>query len=573
MSDIPMRDWLGGYQKGWLRLDLIAGLTTAAVVIPKAMAYATIAGLPVEVGLYTAFVPLVIYALLGTSRPLSVTTTTTLAILTGTQLALVVPSGDPAALLTASATLAVLVGVMLILAAVLRLGVVASFISEPVLTGFKAGIGLVIILDQVPKLLGIHFEKSGFLRDILAIFAHLPETSLATLAVGVAMLAILLGIERLAPRAPAPLVAVALGIAVSGLLALQDQGVAIVGHIPQGLPALSLPNLDLVAQLWPGALGIALMSFTESIAAARAFAGRGEPRPVPNQELVATGLGNLVGGLFGAMPGGGGTSQTAVNRSAGARTQVAGLVTAAAAVATLLLLAPLMGLMPQATLAAVVIVYSIGLIQPAELLAILKIRRMEFLWALAAFAGVVLLGTLKGILVAIIVSLVSLAYQTAHPRLYVLGRKPGTDVFRPRTDEHPEDETVPGLLMVRPEGRLFFANAQRIGEQVWPLIDAANPRVLVMDFSAVTDIEYSALKMLVEGEERLRARGAELLLVALNPEVLGMIQRSSLGETLGRERLIFNLPLAVERFRARAAVPEGMDSMASEPQTTTSTPT
>lgn len=573
MSLIPMRDWLGGYQGGWLRLDLVAGLTTAAVVIPKAMAYATIAGLPVEVGLYTAFVPLVIYALLGTSRPLSVTTTTTLAILTGTQLALVVPNGDPTALLTASATLAVLVGLMLILAAVLRLGVVASFISEPVLTGFKAGIGLVIILDQVPKLLGIHFEKTGFLRDLLALVAHLPETSLATLAVGVAMLAILLGIERLAPRVPAPLVAVALGIAVSGLLALQVQGVAIVGHIPQGLPALSLPNLELVAQLWPGALGIALMSFTESIAAARAFAGRGEPRPVPNQELVATGLGNLVGGLFGAMPGGGGTSQTAVNRSAGARTQIAGLVTAAAAVATLLLLAPLMGLMPQATLAAVVIVYSIGLIQPAELFAILKIRRMEFLWALAAFAGVVLLGTLKGILVAIIVSLVSLAYQAAHPRLYVLGRKPGTEVFRPRTDAHPEDESFPGLLMVRPEGRLFFANAQRIGEQVWPLIDAANPCVLVMDFSAVIDIEYSALKMLVEGEEQLRARGAELWLVALNPEVLAMVQRSSLGETLGRERLLFNLPLAVERFRARTAMTEDMDATASESRTRPPTPT
>ncbi len=548
MSILPMTDWLGDYQKGWLRLDLLAGLTTAAVVVPKAMAYASIAGLPVEVGLYTAFVPLVIYAILGTSRPLSVSTTTTLAILTGTQLALVVPGGEPAALLTASATLAFLVGVMLILAAVLRLGVVASFISEPVLTGFKAGVGLVIVLDQVPKLLGIHFDKSGFLRDLLALLHHLPETSFATLAVGVAMLAILIGIERLAPRAPAPLVAVALGIAVSGLFALQGHGVAIVGHIPQGLPSFSPPSLGLIEQLWPGALGIALMSFTESIAAARAFAGRGEPRPEPNRELVATGLGNLVGGLFGAMPGGGGTSQTAVNRRAGARTQIAGLVTAAAAVATLVLLAPLMGLMPQATLAAVVIVYSIGLIQPAEFAAILRVRRMEFLWALAAFAGVVLLGTLKGIAVAIIVSLVALAYQTAHPRLYVLGRKPGTNRFRPRSDAHPEDESLPGLLLVRPEGRLFFANAQRVGEQLWPLIEDTRPRVVAIDFRAVPDMEYSALKMLAEGEERLRERGIQLWLVALNPEVLGMVQRSPLGARLGRERLFFSLSQAIARF-------------------------
>jgi sulfate permease, SulP family len=553
MSSIPMLDWLGGYQKGWLRPDLVAGLTTAAVVVPKAMAYATVAGLPVEIGLYTAFVPMVIYAILGTSRPLSVSTTTTLAILTGTELALVVPGGDPASLLTASATLAFLVGVMLILAAALRLGVVASFISEPVLTGFKAGVGLVIVLDQIPKLLGIHFDKGGFLENLLALIHHLPQTSLPTLAVGVAMLVILVGIERFAPRAPAPLVAVALGIGASGLFALHSYGVETVGHIPQGLPSFTAPSLDLVAQLWPGALGIALMSFTESIAAARAFAGRGEPRPEPNRELLATGLGNVVGGLFSGMPAGGGTSQTAVNSLAGARTQVAGLVTAGAAVATMVFLAPLMGLMPQATLGAVVIVYSIGLIQPAEFGAILRIRRMEFLWALAAFAGVVLLGTLKGIVVAIILSMVALAYQTAHPRLYVLGRKRGTDVFRPTSDEHPEDETFPGLLIVRPEGRIFFANAQRIGDQLLPLIDAAAPKIVAMDFSAVPDIEYSALKMLIEGEERARERGVVLWLVALNPEALGMVQRSSLGETLGRERLVFNLQMAVDRYRSHTA--------------------
>lgn len=554
MHSIPICDWLGGYDKTWLRPDLIAGLTTAAVVIPKAMAYATVAGLPVEVGLYTAFVPMVIYAILGTSRPLSVSTTTTLAILTGTQLALVVPDGDPAALLTASATLAVLVGIMLILAAVLRLGAVASFISEPVLTGFKAGIGLVIVLDQVPKLLGIHFDKGGFLQNLLALFQHLPETSLATLAVGAAMLAILVGLERFAPRAPAPLVAIALGIAASGLFALHTLGVETLGYIPQGLPALTPPNLDLVEQLWPGALGIALMSFTETIAAARAFAGRGEPRPEPNRELVATGLGNIAGGLLSGMPAGGGTSQTAVNRRAGSRSQVAGLVTAAAAVATLLLLAPLMGLMPQATLAAVVIVYSVGLIQPAEFRDILRVRKMEFLWALAAFGGVVLLGTLKGITVAVILSLVALAFQTARPPVYVLGRKPGTDVFRPRTDEHPEDESFPGLLILRAEGRIFFANAQHIAEQMLPLIDAEKPRVIALDFSAVPDIEYSALKMLTEGEERLRERGVLLWLVGLNPEALSMLQRSPLGETLGRERMLFNLSTAVDRFLARKGI-------------------
>jgi MFS superfamily sulfate permease-like transporter len=225
-------------------------------------------------------------------------------------------------------------------------------------------------------------------------------------------------------------------------------------------------------------------------------------------------------------------------------------VTAGASLATLLLLAPLIGLMPQATLAAVVIVYSVGLIQPAEFRSILRIRRMEFLWAAAAFAGVVLLGTLKGIIVAVIVSLVALAYQAAHPKVYVLGRKPGTDVFRPLSPEHPEDETFPGLLMARPEGRLFFANAQHVGDQVLPLIEKQQPKVLALDLSAVPDIEYSALKMLIDAEERLRSRGVELWLVALNPEALGMVERSSLRESLGRERLLFNLEAVVTRYRA-----------------------
>jgi sulfate permease, SulP family len=552
MMGLRMFDRFGHYPKEWLRPDILAGLVTAAVVVPKAMAYATVAGLPVQVGLYTILIPMVIYAILGSSRPLSVSTTTTIAILTGTQLALVAPGGSAAELLTAAATLAFLVGVILILASALRLGVVASFISEPVLTGFKAGIGLVIILDQVPKLLGIHFDKGGFLQNLLALVHHLPEASLATVAVAVAMLVILIGIEHKAPRLPAPLIAVALGIAASGLFALQNLGVETVGHIPRGLPAFSAPSLELVAQLWPGALGIALMSFTESIAAARAFAARGEPRPQPNRELLATGVGNLVGGLLSAMPAGGGTSQTAVNRLAGARTQVAGLVTAGGALATLVVLAPLMGLMPQATLAAVVIVYSVGLIQPAEFRAILRIRRMEFLWALAALAGVVVLGTLKGILVAVIVSLVALAYQAARPPLFVMARKPGTDVFRPRSDAHPEDETFPGLLLVRPEGRIFFANAQYVGERVWALVDAERPEVVAIDFSAVPDIEYSALKMMIEGEEKARERGVLLWLVALNPEALRMVKRSSLWQTLGHERMLFNLQTAVERFRARA---------------------
>jgi len=215
---------------------------------------------------------------------------------------------------------------------------------------------------------------------------------------------------------------------------------------------------------------------------------------------------------------------------------------------TMLVLAPLIGLMPHATLAAVVIVYSIGLIKPAEFRAILRVRRTEFVWALAALAGVVLLGTLQGIVVAIVVSMLALAHQVSNPPVHVLGRKPGTNVFRPRTKEHPEDETFPGLLLLGLEGRMFFANAERIAEKIGPLIEEAKPKVVALDLSGVFDLEYTALKMLTEREKRERERGVLLWLVGLNPDVLAAVQGSPLGEVLGRERMHFNLEVAVAKY-------------------------
>ena len=536
-----------------LRFDLVAGLTAAAVVLPKAMAYATVAGLPVAVGLYTAFTPIILYALLGSSRVLSVSSTTTLAILAGTQLDLIVPDGNPAKLITATATLTALVGAILLLARVMRLGFVANFISAPVLTGFKAGIGLVIVLDQMPKLLGVHIAKQGFFRDLFSIVHHIPETSLLTLTVAAATLVVLIGMERLLPHSPAPLVAVGGGIAAVWFFSLQTAGVSIVGTIPQGFPSLTMPDLSLIERLVPGALGIALMSFTETIAAGRAFARPEDPPIDANRELIATGAANLGGAVLGAMPAGGGTSQTAVVRAAGGLSQKASLVTAGTAAATMLLLAPLLGLLPNATLAAVVIVYSVGLIQPVEFVAIRKVRTMEFRWAIIAAVGVLLFGTLKGIVVAIIASLIGLASQVAYPRVSVIGRKRGADVLRPLSPEHPDDETFDGLLIVRPEGRLFFVNAQYVAEQIGALVAQHNPRVLAVDMSRVPDIEYSALQMMLESEKRARERGAIIWLVGLNPAALEVARNAGLDERLGRERMLFNARAAIERYQALQA--------------------
>jgi high affinity sulfate transporter 1 len=543
-----------------VRDDLVAGLTTAAVLIPKTMAYANVATLPVVTGLYTAFVPMLVYAALGTSRVLSVSTTTTIAILTGEALTSAVPGGDPAQLFGATAMLALLVGAVLLVAYALRFGFVANFISVPVLIGFKAGIGVVLIVDQLPKLLGIHITKGSFVHNVGEIFGKLDHVSWPTLAIGVATIALLWCLGRIRPHWPAPLIVIGAAIAGAGLLGWQAHGVALVGTITAGWPKLTLPDIGLAATLWPAALGIALMSFTETIAAGRAFQGPDDPMPRANRELLATGASNAAGAFFGAMPAGGGTSQTAVNRMVGARTQLAGVVAASMTLVTMLFLARLIALMPQATLAGTVIFYSFGMINPAEFRDVLRTRRTEFLWAIAAFGGVMLLGTLKGILVAIVVSLVALAHQTANPPLYELGRKRGTNVFRPRSNDHPDDETFPGLLLLRPEGRLYFVNADHIAAKVRALVAECKPTHVVLDLSGVFDLEYSALQMLIAAERRSREEGGVLLVLAgLNPVVYDVVRRSSLGETLGEERLFFNLEIAIDHLLRANATP-GVDT-------------
>jgi MFS superfamily sulfate permease-like transporter len=409
----------------------------------------------------------------------------------------------------------------------------------------------VIVVDQLPKFFGVHIEKAGWLRDLISTAGQLGHVSTPTVLIGIATVVVLVGFEYFLPRSPAPLIAIGAAIAISAWFGLQAAGVAVVGPIPAGLPGFTMPDIALARLLWPGALGIALMSFTETIAAGRAFAAKGEPRPEPDRELLATGAANVAGGFFGAMASGGGTSQTAVNRHAGARTQMAGIVTALTGVATLLFLAPVLALMPFAALAAVVIVTSLPLIKISSIREIYHYRIIEFTWTVAACAGVVVLGTLNGILVAVALSVVALIYLASHPPVYVMARKPGTDFFRPVTPEHPEDEHVPGLLILRADGRIHFANVEYIGDKMWPIVLAERPRVVLLDCSGITGFEFTALKSLSEAEERVRTEGMELWLARLSPEALAQVQRMPLGAALGRERMFFTLALAVEAFKKR----------------------
>ena len=502
----------------WLRWDLLAGLTTAAVVVPQAMAYASLAGLPLEVGLYVATVPMVAYALVGTSRPLSVSSTSTISILTAGALLEAGAAGDAERAAATAALLALLVGAILVAAGLLRLGFLADFISAPVLAGFKTGMGLVIAASQLGKVLGVPDQGHSFFGDIWSAVRQLGDANPATVALALGALAVLLALRRWAPMVPGPLLVVALGIALVSLADLEAHGVALVGPVGGGLPRFEVPGFGQVGTLLPAAAGIALMSFIESISAARAFAAKTD-RPIDaDRELLALGAANLGAGLFQAYPAGGGTSQTAVNDDAGARTKLAGVVTAGVSLLVLTVLAPLLADLAEAILGAIVLVAAVGLVSLAPLVRIRTIRRRDFGLGLVALMGVLTLGVLRGVLVAVLISLLVLLHELDNPRIVA-------------------DEQRPGLLVVRPEGRLFFANARRVCDRITELAVGRQPppRVVLLDLSAVNDLEITALERLEGLADDLHGRGMTLWVAAPGERPLEMLRRA--GELLGRTSL------------------------------------
>jgi high affinity sulfate transporter 1 len=552
LAGLPVATWLRGYPRAWLRADGVAGLTAAAVVIPKAMACAAIAGLPVEIGLYTALAAMVVYPLLGSSRPLSVTSTSALAMLVASQIALSTAQNPGADARAVASTLALLVGAVLVAARLLRLGFLANFISKPVLVGFEAGVGVVILIGTLKSVLGLHFTSHGNVGILLELPSLLPQTHGTTLLVAAVGIAVLLGLPRLLPRLSAPLVWVVVSIAAAALFNLQGLGVKSVGAVPAGLPTLAWPELRFVAQLWPAALGIALMSFTESVAAARSFWPRDDAPIDANRELLAVGVANLAAAVAGGMPAGGGTSQTAIADKAGARSQMAQWVNAGVVLATLLLLSAVIGLLPDPALGALIGVSALGMVKPADFRAIAQVRRDELLWALATLAGVVLIGTLQGILIAVAISVLTLFYQANHPPVYRGAYSRAQGIFR-RAGEDARDETFPGLLLLRTEGRLNFANAANVAAKMQALIAQTQPppQVIVLDCSAIPDIEYTALLMLTDAEQGLRERGIRLWLAGASPDLGRMIAQTPLGAALGQHGMFHNLFKALEAWQQR----------------------
>lgn len=521
----PVFRSLAGYDRAWLRGDVIAGLTVWAVLIPESLAYATIAGVSPVIGLYAAPPALFLYAMFGSSRHLVVGPMSATAALSAAAVAeLVTDDGDVVAF---TAVLAITTGLLALAAGLLRLGFLANFISEPVLKGFIIGLALTIIIGQVPKLLGIEKEAGNFFEQAWGVITNLGDTHGRTLAVGAASLAVVLLLRRFAPIVPGSLVAVILGVIAVELLDLADKGVDIVGEIDSGLPAVGLPDgvdLNDYLRAVAAAAGIMLVGFAEGLGAAKTYAAKAHYEVDANSELIGLGAANLGSGLSSGMVVNGSLSKTAVNGSAGAKSQVSGLVVAVLTIVTLLFLTGLFENLPEATLAAVVIAAVVELVDISALRGFYslyterlgriygKAARPDFVGAVAAMLGVLIFDTLPGLVIGIVVSLLLLLYRASKPHVAELGRDDGRPPDYRDLDGRPGNAAVPGVPILRVESGLFFANADAVRKVIKQHAGVDGVRGVVIDAEAIAFIDVTAVKMLDELAGDLHRNGQTLVI-------------------------------------------------------------
>ncbi|MBT1671701.1 STAS domain-containing protein [Curtobacterium flaccumfaciens pv. flaccumfaciens] len=531
-APVRSRSWLAptirGYESAWLGRDVVAGLSAGAVVVPQAMAYASIAELPVQVGLYTCMAPMVVYALLGGSRSMSVSTTSTIATLSATTFVAAGVSAGSDDALRALSTLTLLVGLVLVLARLLRLGSLVENINKSTLIGVQIGVGATVAIGQLPKLLGLTDDPTGagFIRSVVAVVEALPRANGPTVALSIASVAALLLLRRFLPMVPGPLVVVAGGIIASAVLHLPDLGVEVIPPVPSGLPGPVLPDLTLVPAVLPGALGIAMMAFLESTAVARGIRRRSEPQIDSDRELLATAAANLAGSVTQSLPAAGGFSQSAVNQRAGALTQVSTLVTAALAVLVALVLGPVLALMPTATLAALVVVAVVGLIDVAELRRLARISRRDF-WLAAVTATV---GLTAGLLAAVLVGVIG-TYFLILRELQRVRLVPGP--------------VSGGTASARVEGPIYTANVLGYETAVLELVGGGASADLqldafVLDLSRMQDTSVTVLDGLADLDRELRQRGVVLVLAGVTGPASVTASRSAWFRGLVDEERVFS---------------------------------
>ena len=554
----PIFRSLAGYRPEWLKADLLAGLTVWAVLVPEALAYATIAGVSPVVGLYAAPGALLLYAAFGSSRhlvtgPMAATAALSAAIVGD----IAAPGSDQ--FLAFTIAIALTVGFIALLAGLLRLGFLANFISEPVLKGFIIGLALTIIVGQLPKLFGIPGGDGDFFEKLGAFLTGIGDTNLPTLVVGLISLAIVVGLKEFLPVVPGSLVAVGFGIAAVAILGLDEQDVDIVGPIQAGLPTLGLPDVAAVdyLKLVPAAIGVALIGFAEGLGAAKTYATKHHYTIDANRELLGLGTANLAAGISGGMVVNGSLSKTAVNGGAGAKTQVSGLFVAALTIVTLLFFTGLFEDLPEATLAAIVIAALVELIDVRSLQSFYRIHtgrlgriygratREDFIAAMAALFGVLIFDTLPGLFIGIVVSVVLLVYRASRPNIAVLGLVPGTSDQYGDIERHPENATTNGIVILRPESLLFFANADEVRASIGR--HAADPgvRAVVLDLETVSTVDVTAARALAEAAEDLANAGKRLILAHDIGQVRDVLRASGEG-SLVMVRTVAEAVAAVE---------------------------
>jgi len=558
---LPVRDWLPQYERRWLRPDLVAALAVWAVLVPEGMAYASLAGMPPETGLFAALAPLLVYAVLGTCRQLTVGPSSAIAAFSAAAVA-PVAAGDPGRFIALSALLALLVGALLLIAGLARAGFIADFFARPVLTGFVAGLALVIGAGQLYKLLGVEGGGTSFFGKLEVLVRQLGSTNLPTLAIGMAALAVIFALRAYVPKVPAMLVAVVLGIAAVSVFGLEAHGVQIVGEIPDGLPHLTFPSFGLgdMTDLLPDAVALALIAFAESIAGARAFAAKHDYEVDANQELVALGVSNLGAGLLQGFAVDASLSRSAVADSSGVKSQMSGIILFAFLVVTMLLLMPLFHDLPEAVLGAIVIAAVAHLIDIGALRSLRRVDRTDFLLALVCFAGVLVFGILIGLLIAVVVSLLALVLRAYRPSSVVLGRAPGPEsdeTLRYRSvEDHPEYETFPGLVILRVDGELFFGNARWFRETVRSLVRGQTPpvREVLVHAGAVPHLDTTAAAMLKELIAELDDSEVELDFARVTTSLYEDLERNGIVELVGSERFYEIIRTGVADFLARDMV-------------------
>ena len=546
---------LRSYRKGWLRSDVIAGVTVAAYFVPQVMAYSELAGLPAVTGLWASLGPLVLYFLLGSSRLLSLGPESTTALLTAAAIG-PLAAGDPARYAVLAAVLALLVGAICVVGWLARLGFLADLLSKPVLIGYLAGIAVIMMTSQLGRLTGAPVHGDSPPARVWSAIQLFGEWQLAPVLLSVTALTLLLASARWTPWLPGPLIVVVLAAVVTWAAGLADKGVAVVGEVPSGLPVPHLPPVtgkDIALLALP-ALGVTLVGYTDTVLTGRAFATRGGEPLDPDRELLVLGLGNLSVSLVHGYPISSSGSRTAVAEAAGAKSQVYSLVAAAVIVATLLFAGPLLATFPIPALGALVVYAALRLIEVAEFRRIAAFRRSELWLAVATAVGVIALDVLSGVLVAVALSVLDVLRRVARPHDGILGYVPGIAGMHD-VDDYPDARPVPGLVVYRYDSPLFFANAENFRTRALDAVDAAEPPVrwLLLNTEANIEIDITALDALDSLREELAGRGIVLALARVKQDLRDNLETAGFLERLGAHRIFYTLPTAVEAFRRETA--------------------